>query len=530
MSDRNRDRQTALSRRALIRGSAVAGAAAVAGCSSVPNPLASPAYTDAGASMLESLATESVSDSQDVTVGAHYYPWFREQAWAKGYAGTPTLGEYNSRNPAVIDQHVQWAEQSGIDFLSMSWWGEGTWPDVTIKDHFLAADAAADIEFSILYESPGRFVYDSYPIDFDDAANRERLREDFEYLSAEYFSRENYHRVDGRPLVYIYLVGDFYGDFPGALEAAREAIDEDPYLVGGAVGWFPLVYVPDAYVEAFDAVNAYDMFDPRAPDFDFSGESEFERFLDRVHFHYLQWRLIARDHDLSFHPTVMPGYDDTQVRPEANNPVLNPTPDRLERFGERSRGFVDADHPMLFVTTFNEWHEYTSVEPGEAHGEAYLDVLSDTVSQPLNQRYRLDSLAPLRLDFAETTSTASFNENVAAGDERYLAMVLRELVLRGEGEPVARYDIGNPPHEPVFTEGAYTVERNGDDRWRWLGGPSAKTVAYLPEEVLASTDEIRFRGTTTDNVGEIDATVSLDGETLGRFTITPGTSRYTVSR
>ena len=34
--------------------------------------------------------------------------------------------------------------------------------------------------------------------------------------------------------------------------------------------------------------------------------------------------------------------------------------------------FVDREQPFLLVTSFNEWHEGTEVEPSTEFGDAYL--------------------------------------------------------------------------------------------------------------------------------------------------------------
>jgi hypothetical protein len=47
--------------------------------------------------------------------------------------------------------------------------------------------------------------------------------------------------------------------------------------------------------------------------------------------------------------------------------------------------FVDDDQPMLLITSFNEWHEGTELEPSGEYGEKYLDLTRELVA-PLRGR------------------------------------------------------------------------------------------------------------------------------------------------
>ena len=61
----------------------------------------------------------------DYLVGAYYYGWYDAGHWAGlDYLGPhlpdplePGLGRYDSRDPDVVDAHVRWASEYGIDFL-----------------------------------------------------------------------------------------------------------------------------------------------------------------------------------------------------------------------------------------------------------------------------------------------------------------------------------------------------------------------------------------------------------------------------
>src|SRR3954467_15422757 len=56
---------------------------------------------------------------------AFYYPWYPEtEHWSTHYK--PTLGAYDSSDPAVLARHVSMAKYAGLDAFIPSWWGAGT--------------------------------------------------------------------------------------------------------------------------------------------------------------------------------------------------------------------------------------------------------------------------------------------------------------------------------------------------------------------------------------------------------------------
>lgn len=85
-----------------------------------------------------------------------YYPWYGREPWrhwqqwqrrppadlASHYV--PSLGAYDSRDHAVIEQHARWIADSGAGAVNLSWWGGGSYEDRAahlvmdvMKDHGL---------------------------------------------------------------------------------------------------------------------------------------------------------------------------------------------------------------------------------------------------------------------------------------------------------------------------------------------------------------------------------------------------------
>ena len=303
----------------------------------------------------------------------------------RGHTGTPSLGLYTSQSRDVIDTHLEWARQSGIDFFLLSWWGPpgsewpGDWCDSVIRRNFVENPSLPNIRFAILYETTGRFQAN---LDIDHPANKATLLSDFDYLAQTYFSNPYYLRINDRPVIVIYASRIISGDEAGAVRDLREHIRAnygvELYLIGDEVYW-------EAYYdnflqygltwEHFDAVTAYSMWTDTS-----LVEGGFPAFLEQVQIVYETWFRFAAEEGVDFIPNVMPGFDDRNLRPtRQENRVIHRSADGFREYVNIAKTYVDQDISMLLVTSFNEWGEGTNIEPSQAEGSAYLDIVGDNL-------------------------------------------------------------------------------------------------------------------------------------------------------
>ena len=165
------------------------------------------------------------SDPDDLLIGAYYYPWWNTKKWSEqeAYVHYPQLGQYVSRDQAVVEKHISWTKPSGIDFFAVSWWGSrweyneesAGWRDRTTTDYFTDSAASEDFKYCLLYESGGRLEKDvsgfRHPSTITDSGktNEAILFEDFGYFTSSYFNNPCYLRVNGRPVLIISLAWEF---------------------------------------------------------------------------------------------------------------------------------------------------------------------------------------------------------------------------------------------------------------------------------------------------------------------------------
>lgn len=274
---------------------------------------------------------------------AFYYPWYGTPSGPSGkwfhwnpaqphYDSThvPSLGTYDSKSPEIIDQQLAWAKQAGLDGFIASWWGIGTFEDEALGVLVKQAEAS-DFKVSVYLE---------------DASSVADLKNQLQYLLKTYGPSPAFLRHQEKPVLFVYSrIMTKFMEFQFA--AIFQGLKEEGY---------PAFYIGDSvpYVNAFDGLHFYNLV---------------SQPLWQIAVAYKGFRELTRGtHDL-WAATVVPGYDDTKIR----TPGL--AVDRADgKYYDKSWEAALASSPdWILVTSFNEWHEGSEIEPSVEFGESYLE-------------------------------------------------------------------------------------------------------------------------------------------------------------
>jgi hypothetical protein len=267
--------------------------------------------------------------SADVRVSAFYYPWYGTPARDGAYVHWsqhdhqppddiassyyPARGLYSSTDRLVVGAQLDEIRRAGIDEIAVSWWGRGSAEDGRLPMILSVARNAGIAVAAHLEPYPGRTVASTVA--------------DVAYL-----------RSLGVKTFYVYRALDLpVPDWA----AARPAL----HAGGGTLIFGQTQLVGAASAAGFDGVYTYDIVT-------FGGRM-FQRFCDEAHKRHL---LCA--------PSVGPGYD---ARRGSGDPAVKWRHNGAT-YDAMWRAAIAAHADRVTITSYNEWHEGTQIEPAAPAG------------------------------------------------------------------------------------------------------------------------------------------------------------------
>lgn len=326
-----------------------------------------------------------------ISVGAYYYLWYPKNIEQGIFRQTlipdqkPRLGWYNSADIPVIEQHIDWCAEYGIQFLALNFWPDKPEQNQLIDQAFLKAKNIQDIRFCIFYESWG--------LGFDGTTGDTPFREenirlfikDMEYLADHYFNHPSYFKINNRPVVILYLTRTFTGQFRKALEEARAAVKQkgfDLFLIGDEIFW-DVSAVPSLMngfssrmtsspqkerIRLFDAITGYNLYESAKADH--QGYPRQSQWI-KESFSLLKTYQKKCPPPVKLFPGLIPGYNDRGTRPNENHYVIPRKASASEKEGSTFEllldewifPLLDPEAPVFLITSFNEWNEDTGIEP-----------------------------------------------------------------------------------------------------------------------------------------------------------------------
>jgi len=333
-------------------------------------------------------------------IGVYYYPWhgsdFHGGKYLREFLNPPqfpSLGEYDDTQGATIQQHYEWTLYAQISVWIASWWGPERRTDTILLDSILPhletiENSEQNLQIAIHYETSGRTS------GFADFSN---VGSDIHYLTANYFTHPNYYFINGRPVIVIYLTRvmskeeDFsiIQNFISLMRTAALDDGYDIYIIADEI----FRRAPDEPRQAFDlydAITGYDVYGSMMINTAlYAGQETVDVFFEEQS----KWRDLAHEKQVSYIPCITPGFNDKGVR-EGHFPLSRQL-DNLSEHGslfsamaEQAIGLLDqSSDSLLFVTSFNEWHEDTQIEPVDIADLTNVDSSDSTVEYTMELLY-----------------------------------------------------------------------------------------------------------------------------------------------
>ena len=263
----------------------------------------------------------------------------------------PQLGRYSSSDPNILTKHMDMFVMARTGVLALTWWNEQD--ETEAKRIGLILDAADKKKIKVC------FHLEPYP-----SRNVQNLRENIVKLITRYGNHPAFYRKDGKPLFFIY---DSYLIEPsewekllspgGSITIRNTAYDA---LMIGLWTSSPTVQRPFILNAHFDGFYTYFA----ATGFTYGSTPT----------NWVSMQKWAKENGKIFIPSVGPGYIDTRIRPW-NGSVIRTRTDG-QYYDAMYRQAIEAGGSAISITSFNEWHEGSQIEPAVPYTSSeftYLD-------------------------------------------------------------------------------------------------------------------------------------------------------------
>lgn len=355
-----------------------------------------------------------------------YYPWYSPAPWRHwdgagrtppeeiSASSLPLLGAYDSRSTRILEQHARWIVESGVGAINLSWWGRGSYED-----------GSTHVVMDVMRSFGIKVAFHLEPYSSQRGAG---YADDVLYLLREYGERRRWdalllmENADGsaspvfktfvtlltptvtdcrgitRP-VDVYVPDDVWrrevarvrrevaGDFERIL-LVNDSLDAERTQATG----FDASAIGNPYIRPEEWPALTDPFDRRGIPFSFAVNAGFDA---------VEPRPTPTDpcyRPLDFEP--MPGvqWNSTRSREQYHRLSAARIRDSFlqtlqHQTDPRSANWQQGTF-LVYVNSFNEWHEGTSFEPMKS----YLDMTERErllYHNPVEGSYRLAALQRL---------------------------------------------------------------------------------------------------------------------------------------
>jgi hypothetical protein len=287
---------------------------------------------------------EADGHNPPLTWSANYLPNYPDAKW------NPPVQLYDSSDIELLRWQDRAMARAGLDIIVASWWGIGLLED----EAFMRANyTCKSVKWCIYYELD--VVGDPTP---------QQIYSDIKHVLDNSTPYRNYAQIDGKWLVMAYAVGD--EDAANRWRQAKQLLAADGYHIYiNANGQGSPLFAPDPW----DALHHY----------------------NPIARHTLTESLIPVDDSHS----ISPGFWFYHEPPALTRTLLG------YNFALNEIGANAARSRFIMVETWNEWHEGTSIEPGQriVHDDLFGFL-------PTDDNYDfdyIDALAPAALAWQWTT-------------------------------------------------------------------------------------------------------------------------------
>ncbi len=336
---------------------------------------------------------EGVGEWQTVREAGAKFPGHR---WPR----RPVWGYVNEADRYVMEMEIEAAVDHGVNVFLYDWyWYDGRpFLENCLNDGFLKAKNNEKMHFFLMWANhDATYLWDKRNAsDQSTAIWRGGVgRAEFERAAGRivdrYFGLPNYYRIDGRPVLDIYMLENLL-DGLGGIEETKSALDwlQNRCIQAGFPGVYLMLSVSDWLIRPYRCTDGRVIDIPAdiAPRLGFHGATHYQfchftnidqPYPDVAVQAIASWETMSARYGVAYYPHVSVGWDNNPRFPGQNGGQMEKnTPEEFEKALLAAKRYVDA-HPqqpkLITLNSWNEWTETSYLQPDDQYGYAYLEAV-----------------------------------------------------------------------------------------------------------------------------------------------------------
>jgi hypothetical protein len=290
----------------------------------------------------------------------------------------PLIGLYDSADPDLLECHLLQMKLAGINGVIVDWYGISNTADFPKMQEASRAMFDATSKFGM------KFVvcYEDRTIDLlikwqklQPDQVQDHLKETFQWMQTEWFSKPQYFKYNGRPLLLNF--GPMYVKDPAVWSSAASSLTNPPALFGLHHLWKNA---------GMDGGFTWVHWNP------WNGEPNAETAKKSLKGIFSE---ISGDHPERVIVSACPGFKDVY---EQHHPELK------HRDGQTLKEALEVDMkgpwPIIQLVTWNDYGEGTMIEPTHEFGYKFLDIIQAARKEEYGNSFKFtpeDLKLPARL-------------------------------------------------------------------------------------------------------------------------------------
>lgn len=237
----------------------------------------------------------------------------------------------------------------------------------------------------------------------------------------------------------------------------------------------------------------------------------------------LRWCNLQGGHGYGVHVVdhrpILERHPDASMTPAQSGTAHSIYGNVIREFGARALAITtSADEQDILCG-----NSVTGLIDGPALGQCHSDVPDgDGLGHNHIRRSGFPTRERVRLEFNKTLNPAE--EDPDNTDDRELAFKCHAIKLvDGSDDTVLSANVGSNDLEIAYAGGVYNANSNGDESWRWLGGPERRVDIYFPTPRIEAATKLQLRGHPAGN--DKSASLYRNGNLVGETAFSGSTIR-----